>query len=466
MTITATHGDEPAASTRAAGIASWMLFDWAAQPFYTLISIFLFAPHFTNIVIGDTAQGAAIWGYMKAATTIVVALGSPLLGALADARGRIKPLILWCSALFVLGQAVLWYAVPAAPEPHLWIVISGVVLAGVGGGFATMLNSSLMSHVVPPGHFGRVSGAGLALGYIGGLFSLLLLAGFVLTDAATGRTLLGLQPVLTLDTATYQAERLVGPFCAIWYILFVVPFFLFTPDASARPHSNPVSARDALARVFATLSRIRSYRQIVVFLVARMLFSNGLLPIFVFGGIYATSIFGWQTVIIGYFGIILSIAAGIGATVGGFLDDWLGPKRVIIGSLVLLIVCTLGVISVDKSHVLFVLDIAPKPAGGGPFASAGEQIYLAFATVIGIAAGPLRSASRTLLAHMAPPEHVSEFFGFFAFSRLTTFAGPLIIGALSSATGSLQFAMCAIPAFLLAGLAVMLFVKAPARVGR
>jgi UMF1 family MFS transporter len=195
-----------------------------------------------------------------------------------------------------------------------------------------------------------------------------------------------------------------------------------------------------------------------------MLFIDGLLAIFSFGGIYAASVFSWQTVVVGYFGIILSVAAGIGAALGGFLDDRLGSRAVIMGSLVLLIIGALGVISVDRTHVLLWLEVTPKAEGGGAFASTGEQVYLAFSVLIGIASGPLQSASRSLLARLAPAEHMSEFFGFFAFSgKVTAFAAPLIIGTIAAATGSLQVAMSAILVFLLAGLILMAFVTTEQR---
>jgi UMF1 family MFS transporter len=461
MTATAIGGQAaPTDKAGAAGITSWMLFDWASQPFYTLVSTFLFAPYFTAFVIGDAAQGAALWGYTMAVSAIIVALGSPLLGAIADAKGRLKPLIFWWSIPFVIGQALLWYATPVAPAAYLWIVLGGLLVATIAGEFTAVLNNSLMPRIVSAEQLGRVSGGGWALGYVGGLISLVFMAGFVLSDPATGRTLLGLEPILALDAASHEADRLVGPFCALWYVLFVIPFFLFTPDAPGKPNTGPVSMRAAFASVVGTLAHLRQFRQIVLFFLARMLFIDGLLAIFSFGGIYAASVFGWQTVVIGYFGIILSVAAGIGAAIGGFMDDRLGSRKVIMGSLVLLIIGALGVISVDKTHVLFFLEVAPKAEGGGTFASTGEQVYLAFSVLIGIASGPLQSASRSLLARMAPAEHMSEFFGFFAFSgKVTAFAAPLVIGTISAATGSLQIAMSAILAFLFTGLVLMMFVK-------
>jgi UMF1 family MFS transporter len=191
-----------------------------------------------------------------------------------------------------------------------------------------------------------------------------------------------------------------------------------------------------------------------------MLFIDGLLAIFAFGGIYATYLFDWQTVDLGLFGIILSVAAGIGAAIGGFLDDRLGSKRVVIGALVLLIAGSAAVISIDKSHLFFFFEIEPKVETEGLFTSTGEKIYILCAILIGLSSGPLQSASRSLLAKLAPAEHLSQFFGFFAFSgKVTAFAAPLAIAAISQWSGSLQVAMSCILLFLLAGLAAMLQVR-------
>jgi UMF1 family MFS transporter len=460
--MTSTTAGGYAGPKRSAGplaIGSWMLFDWAAQPFYTLITTFLFAPYFTAIVIGDAAKGSALWGYTMAVAAILVAAGSPVLGALADARGRLKLLIGWLSTGFVLGQAALWYAVPGA-SGALWLILPALILATIAAEFSIVLTNALMPRLVGPDRLGTISGGGWALGYAGGLLSLIIMAAFFLIDAQSGRTMLGLEPLIAFDTASHQADRFVGPFCALWFVIFAIPFFLFTPDAPPRPDAAKASLKAAFSSLGETLRNIANYRDIAIFFVARMLYIDGLLAIFTFGGIYAASIFGWQTIIIGYFGIILSVAAGIGAALGGFLDDRLGSKTVILGALLILIAGALGVISIDENNVVFVIDVAPRAENAAPFASAGEQLYIAFAILIGLAAGPLQSASRSLLARMAPPEHMTEFFGFFAFSgKVTAFAAPFLIGLVSDITGSLRIAMSMILLFLLTGFAIMTMVR-------
>jgi UMF1 family MFS transporter len=440
-------------------IGSWMLFDWAAQPFYTLVTTFLFAPYFAAVFIGDAAQGGAIWGYTMAAASVLVALGSPVLGAIADRRGRLKQLIGWLSISFVLGQLALWYAVPGG-SGNLWIVVLGLIAATVSAEFSAVLNNSLMPRLVPPRLLGRVSGGGWALGYAGGLISLIIMAAFVMIDAGTGQTVLGLAPLISFDVASHEADRFVGPFAALWFVVFVIPFFLFTPDAPPKPGAERATIRSAFASIAGTLRHIGRYRDLALFFAARMLFIDGLLAIFTFGGIYAKALFDWPTIVIGYFGIILSVAAGIGAAAGGFLDDRLGSKRVLVGALLLLICGAAGVISIDARHVLFFIEVTPRAADAAPFTSTGERVYIAFAILIGLSSGPLQSASRSLLARMAPPEHMSEFFGFFAFSgKVTAFAAPLIIGIVASMTGSLQIAMSVILLFLFSGLIIMGFVR-------
>lgn len=461
--MTSSSAAEIAPESQQAGplaITGWVLFDWAAQPYYTLITTFLFAPYFAAAVIGDEAWGIALWGYTMAAAAIMVALISPILGAVADASGGLKRYIGWLSIGFFISQAALWYAVPAASAGTIALIMAALVISTMTAEFATVLNNSLMPRLVTADRLGRLSGTGWAVGYLGGLISLVIMASFILIDMRTGKTVFGLEPLLPLDAATHEMDRFVGPFCAVWYVIFVIPFFLFTPDAPQKASAQKTSLSSAFQSLRKTLSNIRGYRNIVIFLLARMLYIDGLLAIFTFGGIYAAAVFGWQSLILGYFGIILALAGGVGALLGGFLDDRLGSKSVIIGSLILLIIGALGVVSIDQNHVLFFAEVAPRAESDSVFASTGELYYIAFGILIGLASGPMQSASRSFLARMAPAEHMSEFFGFFAFSgKVTAFLAPLMVGIVATATGSQRIAMSAILFFLIGGLVLMSLVR-------
>jgi UMF1 family MFS transporter len=438
-------------------LVSWVLFDWAAQPFYTLGLTFLFAPYFANVVAPNPELGQALWGYAAATAGILIALGSPFLGAVADGGGRRKPWMALFSALFVVALATLWLAVPKADMPTIAIVLAAFVVATAMAEFTTVFTNSMMPSLVPHDQLGRLSGTGWAVGYAGGLASLAIMAGLIVADPASGRTLLGLEPVLALDTAAREGDRLVGPFAAVWYVLFMIPFFLFVPDV-ARGAARGTKA--AMAELWQTIRSLPSDRDMLLFLIARMLYSDGLSAIFAFGGIYGAAVFGWGALELGLFGIVLTLTGAFGALIGGVLDDRVGSKTVIIGALLLLIVGAFGILSVDQSHVLFVSEVTPKVVGSEPFSSTGEQVFLAFAVLVGMVSAPVQAASRALLARLAPRDKITQYFGLFAFSgKVTAFMAPLLVAIVTQATDSQRIGMASIAVFLIVGLVLMLGVR-------
>lgn len=459
-----TSGSTTAPASRA-GLAGWVMFDWAAQPFYTLIQTFLFAPYFASVVAADPARGQALWGYAAAAAGIAIAVGSPILGAIADRGGRRKPWIVLFGIVMMVGMSLLWLAEPGIGAGTLAIVLIGYGLAFAAAEFAAVFNNAMMAGLVRNDQVGRLSGIGWGVGYAGGLISLVVMAGLVVTSPTTGRTMLGLDPLLALDTASRAADRLVGPFSAAWFALFILPFLLLTPDrpAAARP-GGPVTIGDALASLGTTIRRLPQDRDLFWALVARMLYADGLAAIFVFGGIYGASVFGWRAIDLGIFGIILALTSAIGAVIGGFLDDRIGAKRVIIGALVIMLGGFMGILSVDKGHVLFTVPIVEKAAGSASFSSSGEMVFLAFAVLIGLVAAPVQAAGRSLLVRLAPPDRITQYFGLFAFSgKATAFLAPLLIALVTSLTGSQRWGISVTALFLVGGLLAMLPVREPVR---
>lgn len=457
---------QPSASMPA--LAGWMLFDFAHQPFYTLIQTFLFAPYFATAVVGDPDKGQALWGYAAAAAGVIVALGSPILGAIADTGMRRKPWVLAFGAIFVAGLATLWIATPKLSGLPFLLVLVAYAAAFAAAEFAAVFSNAIMPTLAPKSQLGRLSGLGWGLGYAGGLVSLMLVAGCIVTDPSTGKTLVGTAPILTLDAASRESDRLVGPLSAVWYLIFILPFFLFVPDSKSVAHTQSglgSTIGGALARLRETVAdMLRNHRSVLFLLLSRVLYSDGLAAIFVFGGIYGTAVFEWRTFDLGLFGIILSFAGALGAVAGGWLDDRLGAKTVIMASLLILLVGVLGILSVDRSHVLFVIDVMPKAAGSAPFSSAGEKVYLAFAILIGLVAAPVQAASRSLLARLAPADKVTQYFGLFAFSgKATAFLAPLMIAIVTQATGSMRWGVGIIAVFLIAGLVLMVPVREDGR---
>jgi MFS transporter, UMF1 family len=451
---------KPAEPTGKRALFGWVLFDWATQPFYTLVVTFLFAPYFVNGFMDDPARGAALWAYATGIAELIAAAFAPVLGAVADAGQRRKPWIAFFSVLLVAGMCGLWLAAPGRTE-LVPVVLIAFGLTVIGAELATVFTNAMMTSLVSGKRLGTLSGLGWATGYVGGLVSLALVAGLLVADPTTGKTLLGLPPIIPLDPATREGDRLVGPLSALWYLVFVLPLFLFTPDHSAAPLQARAVTAGLAQLVRSVKDLVRHHGQVALFLLARMLYADGLGAVFAFGGIYAATVFGWGATELGLFGIVLTIAGTIGAVLGGLLDDRRGSKTVIAFTLLLFIAASIGVLSVDQSHILFVLPVAPKLPGSAPFSSVGEQVYLAFAVLIGLASGPIQASSRTLLARMCPPGKTTEFFGFFSFSgKITAFAAPLAIGAVTHATGSQRLGIGTSLVFLIAGLLLLLRVKA------
>ncbi len=447
-------------------VAGWVMFDWAAQPFFTLITTFIFAPFFASALASDPAQGQALWGYATGAAGLAIALLSPLLGGVADMTGPRKPWIASFGALLVLGAGLLWFAVPGHPSA-VPIALAGFVLAAIGAEFATVFNNAMMTQLVPPHRIGRLSGAGWAMGYLGGLVSLVLVLGFLAANPETGRTLLGLSPAFGLDPALREGDRISGPLTALWFVVFVAPLFLFTPDLPKTGVSLRQAAGRGLGQLRETLREVRRWPSMARFLIANMVYQDGLVALFAFGAIYAAGVFGWSTIEVGIFGILLTVTGTFGALAGGRLDDRFGGRPVVLGSIAVLIVTCLGILSLGKGHVLFVIPAAPAVAGDGLFGSLPEQVYLGLGMLIGLVAGPLQAASRSLLARLSPPEKGGQFFGLFALSgKVTSFMGPTLVALATDITNRQEAGLAVLIVFFVSGAALLWGVKAPSAAGR
>jgi UMF1 family MFS transporter len=440
-------------------IAAWVFFDWAAQPFFTLITTFVFAPYFASRVAATPVEGQALWGYATGAAGLVIAILSPVLGAVADAGGPRKPWIAGFSVLLVVGSAGLWLAVPG-DENAVMIALLAFAVGTIGAEFATVFTNAMMPDLVEESRLGRLSGLGWATGYIGGLVSLVITLGFLAASPESGRTFFGLAPILGLDPATFAGDRASGPFSAVWYVIFVIPLFLFTPDIRRRLGLG-AATRAGLRDLRATLLSMREHANAARYLAANMIYTDGLIALTAFGGIYAAGTFGWSSVELGLFGILLTITGTIGCLVGGRLDDTLGPKWVVQVTLAVFVFACIAILSIDVNHVGFIFEVAPPTPGDGLFASVGEKIYMALGALIGAAAGPLQAASRTLMVKVAPRERITQFFGLYALTgKATSFVGPFTVGLVTGLSGSQRGGISVLVVFFAAGLFVMRGVRA------
>ncbi|CAN7523154.1 MFS transporter [Bosea sp. LjRoot90] len=432
-------------------IVAWIFFDWSAQPFFTLVTTFVFAPFFASALASDPAEGQALWGYATGLAGLAIALVSPLLGGIADKTGPRKPWIAVFGAMLVIGSGMLWFARPGSP----WavpIALTGFIIGTIGAEFATTFNNAMMTRLVPPEKLGRLSGTGWAVGYLGGLISLALTLGFLAADPQTGKTLVGLSPLFGLDATAREGDRFSGPLTALWFVIFVTPMFLLTPDTPRSGIPLKEAAAGGFARLKATVAELPSLPGLGRFLLANMIYQDGLVALFAFGGIYGAGVFGWQTIELGVFGILLTVTGTFGAWLGGKLDDRLGGKPVILGAIACLLFACIGILSLGPGQVAFVIEAAPATPGDGLFASLPEKVYLGLGLLIGLVAGPLQASSRSLLARIAPPARIGEFFGLFALAgKVTSFLGPTLVALATTIFASQRAGLAVLIAFFLLG---------------
>ncbi|CAA9365356.1 MAG: Uncharacterized MFS-type transporter [uncultured Microvirga sp.] len=437
--------------SRRLGIVGWILFDWAGQPFFTLITTFVFAPYFASALAPDPVRGQALWGYATAAAGLALAVLSPLLGSIADATGPKKPWIAGGALVAALASCALWFAAPGQPLA-IPLALTAFAVGTVAIEAAAVFNNAMMPSLVPPERLGRLSGTAWAAGYAGGLVSLVLVLGFLAASPQTGKTFFGLDPLFGLDPASREGDRVVGPLSAVWLALFITPLFLLTPDIPPSGRRLRDAVESGLDRLRATLAEARRDGRVARFLLANMVYQDGLVALFAFGGIYGAGVFGWGPTELGLFGILLTLTGTLGAWAGGKLDDRFGARPVVLGALAALMLVCLGILSLGPAHVLFVIPTSSPTPGDGLYASVPEKAFVALGLVIGAVAGPLQASSRSLLARLVPPSEAGRYFGLLALSgKATSFLAPLLVAVATSAFGTQAAGPAVLIGFFAAG---------------
>lgn len=438
--------------TRRKRILGWYFFDWASQPYNTLLLTFIFAPYVKDI-LGDGTAAQAAWGYGVGTAGLLIALMAPLLGSVADRCGPLMRLrFIWVfSLLYVIGASGLWFATPEAPRLIMTLIFFGVGLIGME--MATIFTNAMMPGLAPRASIGRISGSGWAFGYLGGLVALVAVLLLFAESGTSGQTLIGIDPILGLDPAAREGTRAVGPFTAIWYVVFMVPFVLWMhedpPRAGVRLRD---AARHAWPDLRAALRTLPGRPSLTAFLASSMLYRDALNGIYFFGGIYAAGVLGWSVVDVGVFGILAVIAAAVAAWAGGVADARFGPKPVIALSVIVLIAITLVVVFISRDAVL---GIAVTPGSHLP-----DVAFYAAGAVIGAAGGALQAASRCMLVHQADPAHITQGFGLYALAgKATAFVAPLSVAVVTDLTGSQQTGILPLLVLFTGGLILLVWVR-------
>lgn len=386
---------------------AWWLYDWACSAFNTIVVTFVFAAYFVRAVAANPVQGTADWAAAQAVAGLVIAVGSAPLGTIADRGGYRRSMLAGFTTATVFCTAGLWFVRPHPDAALLALVL--VAVATIALEFATVFYNAMLPDIAPPGRIGRVSGIGWGLGYAGGLICLALCLTLLIDPNP---------PLFGLSGSDAQPVRATALFAAGWIALFAWPVVVLGPSQEGR-RGEP---RGLYWRALREAGVAR-------FLLARMLYTDGLTTLFAFGGIFAAGTFGMDARETLLLGIALNLTAGLGAAGFALIEDRVGARPVVLTAVTALAVLGTGVLLVRSAQWFWVLALA-----------------------LGVFVGPAQAASRSLMARLAPAGSRNAYFGLYALSgRVTGFLGPMALGAVTAASGSQRAGMGVIVVLLAVG---------------
>lgn len=406
-------------------IVAWCFYDWASSSFSVIVTTFIFAIYFTGKVSVNPIIGTYHWANAISLAGIIIALCGPFVGAIADRSGHHKLWMFFLTSIAVLCCALLWFAYPH-PSSIIYM-LTLVIIGTVAYELAQIFYNAFLPLLAPEKYLGRISGIGWGSGYLGGIVALsIALLIFIKSNW------------FHFNTQTSQEIRICGPFVALWYAFFSLPIFILGPKISPLTSSLGQAIREGWQDLKGTLKKLPSEKNIFLYLIAHMIYTDGLNTLFAFGGIYAAGTFGLSFEQVLLFGISMNVTAGLGAILLGWADDFLGSKLTVITSLICL--TTIGLL------LLIVKD---------------EYSFWSIALTLSIFIGPVQSASRSLMVRLIKHKTMSaEMFGLYALSgKVTSFVGPWLLGEATYFAGSQRAGMGTILIFFAIGAILLLPIK-------
>ena len=389
-------------------IISWSFYDFANQPYTTLIITFIYSAFFVNYIAPNEIEGTFLWANAISITAIIVAFLSPLLGAFADETGYRKFFLVFFTLLCSLFTALLYF-----PEKgDLSLAIAFVIISNIAFEMGCVFCNSYLKELSNDKNIGRVSGNAWGLGFLGGLSALFI--SFAL-----------------FDVNNPQEVKQICVFVAIWFVLFSLPTFIFLKD-SKRTKVTKKDIFSSFTSIYTTFKEIRNYKKVVNFLIARLFYNDGLITIFALGGVYAVGVLNFTMNEVLILGIILNVFAALGSFVFGSYEDKIGTRNVINLSLVILIISTI---------LAFV----------APWTNYPKEVFWIAGVLLGSMIGPNQSCSRSYMSQIIPANKKNEFFGFYALTgKATSFLGPLLFGLITKFY-SQQMALLSVVVFFIIG---------------
>ena len=408
-------------------IWSWCFYDFGNSAFTTLVITFIYSTYFTKAIAENEIDGTYLWSQAIAITAVIVSLLSPILGAIADKGGYRKIFLVLTTYISIGATALLFFPI----KGQILFALILVVIANVNFELGGVFYNAYLPEIVSRKKIGRISGIGWGAGYLGGLLAMLVaMVGFVSAD----------DPWFGLKIDSGEHIRGTNVLVAAWFFIFTLPAILYLKEKKVES-ANRISivVLNSIHALKKTFQEIKIYKNTVRFLISRLIYNDGLVTIFAFGAVYASGTFGFTFNEIMIFGIVLNIAAGLGAFLMGYVDDLIGGKLTIQISLIGLMIAVLLAVFANSKLLFWVSGI-----------------------IVGLFAGPNQSASRSLMGRLTPPDKINEFYGFFAFSgKLTSFLGPMLLGIFTKYFSSQRYGVAVVFIFFFVGFLLLRNVNEP-----
>ncbi len=440
-------------------IWGWFFFDWASQPYHTLLVTFIFGPFFASVATSyftgtgmdeaaAKASAQSLWAWNMGLAGLVIGIGAPLMGALADTTGRRRPWIFAFSLMYFIGAAALWFTAPDGS--NLYLMLGFFSLGFIGAEYALIFTNAQLPDLGTAEEVGEISGSGFAFGYFGGLLALILMLVFF-AEQGGGRTIAGLQPGFgLLNAERLEGTRVVGPFTAIWFLLFMIPYFRWVHEPLVDKVRGTVA--DAFASLRGSISNLSHRRSLLNLLIGSMLYRDALNGIYAFGGIYAFNVLDWTVPQVGIFGIIGAASAAAFSWVGGKIDKRMGPKPVVVCAIWVLILVSFMLVNMSREGMFGITFAADS--------SLPDLLMMVAGALIGGMGGMLQAASRSLMVRHTDPAAPTESFGLYGLSgRATAFIAPIMIGIATTMTGSARLGVSPVIVLFLLGLILLRWVN-------
>jgi UMF1 family MFS transporter len=416
--------------------------------------------------MGDPVRGQEAWSLANTLVGICVALLAPLLGAISDRTGPRKPWLITVAVIMSICCIALWYAMPGAVGGlPISVILLLIVILATCFQFTEVFHNALLASIAPADRVGVLSGYGISTGNLGTLAAMLVML-FGVALPASGITFGGLlpdKPLFGLDPATYEHNRIAGPVAGVWFLIFIVPLMLWTPDRPSTGVAMGPAVREGLAQLWLTIKRVRKVSNVALYLLARMLYTDGKVAVLAYSGIYAAGVFGWELTDILLFALVLSPFSILGGFIGGGLDKRFGSKRAILVGVGMSCIGMLGAVSITPDQIFFL----PYDAGAAEplwqfpyFQTLPEVLYIVVVMTLAISITAAFCTSRTMMARIAPVSMMSQFFGLYALSgTATSFLGHALVAAFTAAFVSQRAGFASLIILMLAGFVLMFWVR-------